>query len=323
MGAPRLADTADMAAEILREDGIVALPPLLPPDRLARLQSEFRRALARPTWNAWQGYEQTEKWRLMVEHALLIDPTAAEVALHPLALGAIRAHVGPDAQLVEAKGWRTVPTRRDFHGWHGDAWFHPSAAAARPREVKLAIYLTDVTEAEGGHFSYVTGSHDGDAAPRHWSAREVERLGGSVVHARGPAGTAILFDTWGVHRQSTPVLKPREALFFGYHDPAVPLQDEDREHGRYHPLLLNAGFLPAQPTPEQMRALGFGGALGEPVGSGVAGRHPTRLRFPLLHAASRAALAARLELLEVEREWRRIRRGIEKVGSRLAARIRS
>ncbi len=38
---------------------------------------------------------------------------------------------------------------------------------------------------------------------------------------------------------------PREfkLAFYCYHDPALPLQQEDIEYGRYHPLLLNAAFL--------------------------------------------------------------------------------
>jgi hypothetical protein len=42
-----------------------------------------------------------------------------------------------------------------------------------------------------------------------------------------------------------------------YHDPDVPLQKEDVDYYRYHPLLLNAAFL-GYLSEEDHRILGFG-----------------------------------------------------------------
>jgi hypothetical protein len=78
-----------------------------------------------------------------------------------------------------------------------------------------------------------------------------------IVEVTGPAGSAFLFDTSGIHRQGTPILEPRHAVFFNYHDPDVPLQKEDREYYRYHPLLLSAAFL-GNLSKEDERILGFG-----------------------------------------------------------------
>ena len=79
----------------------------------------------------------------------------------------------------------------------------------------------------------------------------------SRPNAIGPAGTAILFDTSGIHRQAYPILERRHAIFLNYHDPSVPLQDEDVRYYRYHPLALNAAFLGGM-TDEDRRILGFG-----------------------------------------------------------------
>ncbi|HVS38325.1 MAG TPA: hypothetical protein VMS17_22395, partial [Gemmataceae bacterium] len=78
-----------------------------------------------------------------------------------------------------------------------------------------------------------------------------------ILEVLGPAGTAFLFDTSGIHRQSIPILEKRWAVFYGYHDPAVPLQTEDVDYYRYHPLLLNAAFLGGL-SKEDERILGFG-----------------------------------------------------------------
>jgi len=53
------------------------------------------------------------------------------------------------------------------------------------------------------------------------------------------------------------MLEPRRAIFYNYHDPEVPLQQEDIDYYRYHPLLLNAAFL-GNLTEEDHRILGFG-----------------------------------------------------------------
>jgi hypothetical protein len=123
-----------------------------------------------------------------------------------------------------------------------------------PREVKLAVYLTDVLS---GAFTYVRGSH-GRQAPRPVRADELAGVApDQVVEVTGPAGTTILFDTFGIHRQAVPILEPRRAIFLNYHDPSVPLQAEDVAYYRYHPLLLNAAFLGALDD-EDRRILAFG-----------------------------------------------------------------
>jgi hypothetical protein len=123
-----------------------------------------------------------------------------------------------------------------------------------PREVKLAMYLTDV---ESGHFEYVTRTHR-QRHPQNVPDEEVARFDPArIAQMRGPAGTAFLFDTSGIHRQSEPILEERRAIFYNYHDPGVPLQAEDVAYYRYHPLLLNAAFLGGL-SDEDARILGFG-----------------------------------------------------------------
>ncbi len=80
---------------------------------------------------------------------------------------------------------------------------------------------------------------------------------GQIVRVFGPAGTAFLFDTTGIHRQGVPILERRSAVFYNYHDPSVPLQQDDIDYYRNHPLLLNAAFL-VDLTREDQRLLGFG-----------------------------------------------------------------
>ncbi len=245
---------ATTLAADLERDGIVLLPDFVPPETLQSMQRTFGLALERMRWNDFPGFEKTEPYRHMVQDVLALEQGFVDVALHPLVKDVLATYIGPEFQLVEAKGWLTRPVRKDFHGWHGDAWYDQSKVDYIPREVKLAVYLTDVNS---GYFEYVKGSQ-GKQHPRAVRDEEVtQATHKDIVQAKLPAGSAILFDTSGIHRQSVPVLQPRWAVFYNYHNPRLALQKEDLDYYRYHPLLLNAAFL-GNLSDEDRRILGFG-----------------------------------------------------------------
>ncbi len=293
----------DAATDLVRQletDGIARLPQLLSDAAFAGMQTAFAARLRRLRWNHCDGYERTERYRFMVPDVLVLAQGFVDVALHPLVQAVLRRYIGPGYALCEAKGWRSLPTRRDFHGWHGDAWYDQARITDRvPREVKLAMYLTDV---RSGAFQYLRGTHG--RRPHHLSRAEtatlpLERLDELV----GPAGTAFLFDTSGIHRQGVPILEPRQAIFYNYHDPAVPLQAEDVAYYRYHPLLLNAAFLGGRAA-EDFRVLGFGDQTHyQPHFC----RHPDH---PVLHALLERGHAAGLWAGDW---WRRLRGRVRRV----------
>ncbi len=237
----------------LERDGVACLPHFVAGEQLAMMQRAFRARLRGLRWNNIDGYERTEPNRQMVEDVLTLEQGFVDAALHPVVKGVLRRYIGYFA-LVEAKGWRSRPTRRDFHGWHGDQWYEQRGREDIPREVKLGLYLTDVTS---GAFNYIRGSHRKDHPKRIRTADLPPQATAQVVEVAYPAGTAFLFDTSGIHRQGVPMLDPREVVFFNYHDPRVPLQHEDVAFYRYHPLLLNAAFL-GDLSDEDRQILGFG-----------------------------------------------------------------
>jgi hypothetical protein len=248
-----------VSSEIVRDlttDGIARLPSLVSPETLREMQAAFAVRLGRLRWNDQDGYERTERFRHMVQDVLTLAQGFVDVALHPLVKDALREYLGEEYELVEAKGWKSLPTHRDFHGWHGDGWYDQELVTDRvPREVKLAFYLTDV---RSGAFQYVKGTH-GKQAPRAYYGKPHDgRLPTEqLVEMLAPAGTAFLFDTSGIHRQACPIREPRQAVFLNFHDPSVPLRREDIDYYRYHPLLLNAAFL-GDLSAEDRRILGFG-----------------------------------------------------------------
>lgn len=238
----------------LESDGIITLPTLLSTDQLSSMQRAFEARLRHLRWNNFEGYEKSEPYRHMIEDVLLLDQGFVDLAIHPIVKGIVKTYLGSDAELTEARGWKSLPTTRDFHGWHGDAWYDQKATSKVEKELKLGFYLTDVSS---GAFNYMRGSH------RKYHPRPIPNVElkdyqtPSVCEVMGTAGSAFMFDTSGIHRQGVPMLEPRQAVFFNYHDPSVPLQEADKKFHRYHPLLLNAAFL-GDLTPEDQKLLGFG-----------------------------------------------------------------
>ncbi len=238
----------------LEQDGIALLPNFLEQQQLQSMRTAFESRLQHLRCSDIDGYEKTEPFRHMVQDILTLDQGFVDAALHPVVKETLGEYLGENYELVEAKGWKSLPTHKDFHGWHGDAWYDQKQVKRIPREVKLGIYLTDV---KSGFFEYLKGSHRKEA-PRHFLDKEVQDISPSqITQVKAPAGSAFLFDTSGIHRQSVPILEPRYVVFFNYHDPGIPLQEEDVTYYRYHPLLVNAAFL-GDLAAEDRRILGFG-----------------------------------------------------------------
>lgn len=281
----------------LEQDGVVSVPNLFDLAQIAAMQRAFDARLRGLRWNNLDGYEKTEPNRHMVEDVLTLGQEFLDAALHPLVKEVLSRYLGRFA-LVEARGWRSLPTRRDFHGWHGDEWYDQQIAEDIPREVKLGFYLSDV---RSGAFNYIRATHRKQHPRRIRTADLPDVPPSEILQFSGPAGTAFLFDTSGIHRQGVPLLEPRHVVFFNYHDPLVRLQSDDIKFYRYHPLILNAAFLGSL-TEEDMRILGFGDktnyapAFEDPSSPsrvhGVLSRvHDMNLRF----VDVRARVAARLK----------------------------
>jgi ectoine hydroxylase-related dioxygenase (phytanoyl-CoA dioxygenase family) len=257
---PRLTNTAGRRVDVdalvseLEANGIVVLPNLLTAEQLRDMQKAFAVKLRRMCWNHIDGYYKNELYRHMVADVLVLDQGFVDLALHPLVKDILNSYMGTNYELTEAKGWKSLPTTRDFHGWHADAWYDQTSASEIHREVKLAFYLTDVRT---GAFNYIKGSHRRQH-PRILKKQEVNELPASrLVELNGPEGTAFLFDSSGIHSQGMQILEPRQAIFFNYHDPRVRLDQENITYYRYHPLILNAEFL-GNLSAEDQRILGFG-----------------------------------------------------------------
>src|SRR5215471_13303779 len=80
---PQTAEPQRLVSE-LEANGIVVMPALLSSDQLQAMQKAFAVRLHRMRWNNFDGYQQTEPYRQMVEDVLLLDQGFVDLALHPL-----------------------------------------------------------------------------------------------------------------------------------------------------------------------------------------------------------------------------------------------
>ena len=91
-------------ASELEENGAVRLPTLLPANTLRNMQDQFARRLQHMRWNNCDGYERSERYRLMVQDALTLDQGFVDLALHPLVKAVLDEYLGTRYELCEAKG---------------------------------------------------------------------------------------------------------------------------------------------------------------------------------------------------------------------------
>jgi hypothetical protein len=287
----------------LKRNGVVVLPPLFTADQIREMRSAFEVRLGGVRWNDLDGYER-EPLRHVIQDVLTVEQGFVDLAVHPLVARTLRKYIGPEFALTEAKGWKSLPTERDFHGWHGDQWYDEKVSKGIAREVKLAIYLTEV---RSGAFNYIKGSHQ-KQHPRVFQHGEVEEMLSQRVEMTGPSGTAFLFDSSGIHKQGVPILQQRLAVFYNYHNPRVALASEPVDHYRYHPLILNAAFLGSL-SAEDQRILGFG----DKTRYRPAFRRTTKHK--LLYKAINSAFGASLKIDDFrERAVGRINRILKKKG---------
>src|SRR6476660_9163546 len=99
----------------LDRDGVVMLPRLVSDETLAEMQKAFSVRLKRLRWNDFDGYEQTEIYRHMVHDVLVMDQGFVDIAISPIIKRVLDGYLGPNYELTEAKGWKSLPTNRDFH----------------------------------------------------------------------------------------------------------------------------------------------------------------------------------------------------------------
>ncbi len=243
----------------LNEKGIIVLQNFVEPNELKSMQVAFNQRLEHLNFNSTLGYQRYEMYRDYVEDLLSCDKSFMRFAVHPTLVSIVKDYISSDAVLKECRGWRTRIVKKKFHGWHKDGWYDKKIYDTPPKQLKIGIYLTDVNS---GSFSYLKGSHKSvksnpNILHEHFNDAFIEQQKENIIYANGPAGTVVIFDTSGIHCQSSPNLSPRNAVFYAYHSPTVVIDASELEYGRYGPLLINNAIIDDSFTIDDLKIIGF------------------------------------------------------------------
>lgn len=209
----------DAAVRELRRTGYYVVPNFLRADECTLLRERIDDGLAR-----YAGFVQVDTagadQRLFGLDA--VDEQVCRVAFDARAVGILERYQGTSRYEGFALCARLTAVPGNIgsgQGWHRDA--------AAFMQTKCMVYLTDVGS-DNGPFQYVAGSHRpldvvrcagryGFAVNQYrFSDEEIGTLlaaeGGRARELTAPAGTAILFDSRGLHRGAPIVAGERYAI---------------------------------------------------------------------------------------------------------------
>lgn len=206
------ADLADVSSEVarewiseLKENGIVVVPDFLDSETCADVREQVDQIIDEHQDACWKDAQNSDNRLFGIN---FISEFADEFLKNPLFANTACSYMNWKSLVGYTLANRVVFCENNSGsggGWHRDS--------ARYRDLKVIIYLTDVST-DNGPFQYVRQSHkiaertrlitkygagfagkrfDGD------SAEVIETLDGNF-EATGTAGTLIVADTSGIHR---------------------------------------------------------------------------------------------------------------------------
>lgn len=215
---PRLSTRASEIVQTLRQDGVAVIGGVAPEALLERARRDFNRMVPaietsprqlRQKYKSTGGtvsypvHEYQQELQIHRTHdPLMFSAAFAELALLPLIREVLAGYLGPGFLYQAFIATRTAPlesTRSGFAQWHHDA---------RGRKLNVFVPLTAIPP-DGQTTVYLRGSHRlfySHARRRRnfFSEEEVsvlrQRYGLEEIACSAAAGSAIFFDSNGLHR---------------------------------------------------------------------------------------------------------------------------
>jgi len=236
---PEFASDAADTAQRLDHDGYAMLPGLLTSDQVQEMRDYFASRLAfdgyRPHLGKFKAPADAPSGTHVAnfDHSDVLNaPHALAIANNPTVLSAVGKALGAKPTISYMTAWWSIA--------HGEAARHAELFHRDVddlRFIKLFIYLTDVDDGSGPHV-FVKGTHKVNKLTeiRRLSEEEVTTEFGSqnVMKFTGPAGTAFLENTYGVHR-GVPPTKTTRLLFQVLYSLAEYVGGPKKPVGKYRP----------------------------------------------------------------------------------------
>ena len=212
--------TMDEQLREYRERGVVVIEGAIAGEQLTRLQAatDYWHERSKEEWlEAIASGDACPLW-LDVPDALEKEEVFVEMIDHPGYVDLLEAITDGELLLTEQVQVRsTPPWPIAYAGWHSDR----VPGGCFPN---LQIYIHDVRE-KGGEFAYVPGSHRTNVDTGYPPRRNDTMPG----HLRipGPAGTAIVFDSAGLHTaMDNETSTPRTSMITGYRKGRLATPDD-------------------------------------------------------------------------------------------------
>jgi Phytanoyl-CoA dioxygenase (PhyH) len=218
----------------LRREGLILLPGFLSAEELTRVRASLDEAFSHLDVSRIE-FRPDHKYYACLQ-PLRLCPEIADAAIDGDLLKLAGACFRRTPFLSEADFRRVLPLDMTVHerenekfarGYSSSHWHHD----VHGRELKVMIYLTDVGPGDQ-NFVYLIGSHKGFRSARYeatrFSDQQVDNMNHTRLECYAPAGTAIVFDTNGIHRLRRFNTRSRDSVTFNYHPgrmcQSVPLE---------------------------------------------------------------------------------------------------
>jgi hypothetical protein len=247
----------------LEQDGVCIIESFLEKATLSKMQQTLTDCLRNINFNDTHGYHNYVYGLKILEDLMLLNSDFFDLGTHPFIIALMKKKVGEHVRLQECRGWLTHKTKplmpaNGFQHWHIDGWYDKTHHACAPPQYKVCVYLSDVTS---GALCYIKGSHRPSRAKpnvlhQHFTQEEADKIGETLT-AHAPAGSIVIFNTHGIHKQATPLLKDRLIAMYTYHGIDAKIDQSERQYSRYSPLKISAGFSNKSPSLEDLEILGF------------------------------------------------------------------
>lgn len=198
----------------LNTDGYAPLPNIISQEQISDLKEYFSKKLAynpyRPEAKKFKAPENVPEGTHVAHFSnedVVNAPHFLSIANNPAVISAVGQTLGAKPTISSMATWWSIA--------HGEAAQHAELFHRDVddlRFIKMFIYLTDVDENSGPHV-FVRGSQRVNKLTelRRLTDEEVAATFGAenILRFTGPAGTAFLENTYGIHRGVPPTKRPR------------------------------------------------------------------------------------------------------------------
>lgn len=216
------ADSVSMNAKLaeLRSRGYTSIEGLLTPKELIAIRENIDKVTYHGSKNIQASWNDKVKY-WSIKNPLCFESSLIKCALNSMCLGVAERYFRRKPYLADVDMRRIPPVDMEniqSGGYSSSNWHRDT----RGRQLKMMIYLTDVTESDS-NFSFIPESHIGafrrkyDFMSSRFSDAEVCNKNKSPIEWYGKAGSAMLFDTNLIHRlRRKPASKVRDTITFYY-----------------------------------------------------------------------------------------------------------